>query len=77
MAFNDADVKVVTEFALAIERSLNNAVDNGYDEIDEDSGAVAEDMVQCDADLENVPPALLIPHIEYWQRLKRIEKGAN
>ena len=48
-------------------------MDNGYDQIDEDSGAVAESIVELDADLEGFPPGLLIPHIEYWQKLKRIE----
>ena len=69
----DLSIVIVEKFAEDVKRALDNAVDNGYDQIDEDSGAVAEDIVTCDADLEGFPPALLIPHIEYWQKLKRIE----
>lgn len=69
----DLSIVIVEKFAEDVKRALDNAVDNGYDQIDEDSGAVAESIVELDADLEGFPPGLLIPHIEYWQKLKRIE----
>jgi hypothetical protein len=71
----DLSIVIVEKFAEDVKRALDNAASSGYDQVDEDSGAVAEDIVTLDADLEGFPPALLIPHIEHWQMIKRIEQN--
>lgn len=71
------DVASAQKLADAIELALKNAMENGYEEVDEDSGAVAEDMAQTDADLEGVPLSLMIPHIERWQKIQRIKRGGT
>lgn len=67
------DIDGAQRIADAVKNALDNARDSGYDELNEDSGDIAENMNMCDADLENVPASLLIPHIEQWQKHKCIE----
>ena len=50
-------------------QALDHAVENGYDmslTSWKDSMAIAEDLVEFDAELEEYDPEQLLPHVEHW-----------
>lgn len=48
-------------------QAMDNACDNGYDEAQDDPLAVAIDICDCDADLENEEPETLVPYVQEWR----------
>ena len=74
-----SQVEVVIAFRELIRTGLNNAADNGYDELDDRPEDVADNMVEIDADLEIFAEVrhLLVPYIEEWQREQRAKQGGK
>lgn len=49
--------------------SLNNAIENGYDNIKTDEPSdIADDLHNYDSQFENIDPTELIPAIIEWQK---------
>ena len=46
--------------------SLDQAIKNDYDFEDDPPEEIADDLVNCDAELENQEPQNLLPHVEAW-----------
>lgn len=55
-----------------VHEALGNAMDNGYDELlDETDEYIAHDLGCYDADLEDVPFEELLPHIRSFRAARR------
>lgn len=79
MTINKLDVEAVKKFRDGVRRCLDQAVENGYDELGERPEDVAVNI--CDQDVEfepfNESWHLLVPYVEEWQREQRIRKGGS
>lgn len=53
-----------------VNRAMDNALENGYAEVQKDPLEVAQDMVMFDADLETYDPEQLTDAIRVWQLKK-------
>ncbi len=55
------------EMRRRVAKSLDNAIENGY-ELDEWSAReIAEDVHEYDSQFEDVEPIELVPHVEAWK----------
>ncbi len=50
-----------------INEVMDNARDNGYDELNTPSLEIAEDIVTYSAEFENEEPETLVPYIDQWK----------
>ena len=67
------DPAPIKKFRDNIRRALDQAVENGYDEVDDRPEDVAVNICDLDVEFEvfNESWHLLVPYIEEWQREKR------
>lgn len=65
------------EIKKAVFEALDNAKTNGFDQAEVNAVFVAVDLKECDADLEDVPTAELLPHVKAWQKASAQKASQN
>jgi len=52
----------------AVFEALDNAAKNGFDMKEYENGVIIQDLLDCDADLEDLPFDALLPHVRAWKK---------
>lgn len=78
-ALKSHHVDTVKGFRDIIRRALDQAVENGYDELNDRPEDVAINMCDTEWQLEcfNEDYHLLVPYIQEWQVEQRIKRGGS
>lgn len=79
MRVENLNVEEVKKFRDYVHKALDQAAENGYDELNDRPEDVAVSMCDQDVELEvfNESWHLLVPYIQEWQVEQRIKKGGK
>jgi hypothetical protein len=66
---------VLTELRQKVFKSLDNALDNGYDQVLEYlPEIIADDLKDYDSSYEEIEPSALISHVQAWQEWQKLKR---